>query len=234
VNPLKFIFNDFIDLVFPDNCSACDSVLFKGEEYICTRCRYNLPKTEYHISPEDENELTKKLWGRARIKYGLAYLKFTKKGSVQKLLHTIKYQNEKEIARTLGHWYGHDLQSSGLNNTFDLMLPIPLHKNKLKRRGFNQSEWFAKGLSESMNIPYSNDFIVRIAEKSTQTNKGRLERWENVDGIYKVQNGEVLKNKHILLVDDVATTGATFESCIEELNRYEVKDVSIAVIAVAR
>jgi ComF family protein len=225
------MFKDFLSLLFPDNCLACSEALNKGELSICTYCQYLLPKTNYHLS--QENELNKRFWGRVDIKYTLSYLKFVKGGMVQKMLYNIKYMGNKEGARVLGKWYGHDLYVADYQKEFDLLLPVPLHPRKLKKRGFNQSGIFAEGLSESLKVEFSENTLVRTSERTSQTNKSRFERWQNVDGIYKINNMSRIKEKRILLIDDVITTGATFESCAIELLRNGAKEVSIVVIASA-
>ena len=174
-----------------------------------------------------------KLWGKARVRYGLAYLKFSKGGSVQQILHHIKYKGVKEAAHLLGMWYGHDLCLTPIGKAFDLIIPVPMHKSKLRKRGYNQSDLFAQGLAESMEVQYSSQALERIQKGSTQTNKGRSDRWKNVDGIYQVRQPEEIYQKRILLVDDVATTGATFETCIEKLYEHGAKEISIGVIAMA-
>jgi ComF family protein len=225
------MFKDFLSLVFPDNCVACNEALNKGEITLCSSCQYLLPKTNSHLT--SENELNKRFWGRVDIKFALSYLKFVKGGMVQKILYNIKYAGNKEAARVLGKWYGHDLYLSDYQKQFDLLLPIPLHARKLKKRSFNQSSFFAEGLSESLKVESSDNTLIRISERTSQTNKGRFERWQNVDGIYKINNTSNIKEKRILLIDDVITTGATFESCAVELFKNGAKEVSIVVIASA-
>lgn len=132
------MFKDFLSLVFPENCLACSEALNKGESSICTSCQYALPKTNYHLYKE--NDLNKRFWGRVDIKFALSYLKFVKGGMVQKMLYNIKYMGNKEGARVLGKWYGHDLYLSDYQNQFDLLLPVPLHKRKLKKKRFQSKQ----------------------------------------------------------------------------------------------
>lgn len=190
-----------------------------------------LPKTNYHF--HKENDLSKKLYGRVPIRYGLAYLHFNKGGSVQKIMHHIKYKEAKEAATMLGNWYGHDLYKAGFTSAFDLIVPVPLHKKKLLKRGYNQSTCFAQGLSEGLTINYSEGVLERVKEQSSQTNKSRLDRWSNVKEIYQIKNGDEVKGKRILLADDVATTGATIEVCAQALLSAGAKEISIAVLAIA-
>jgi ComF family protein len=223
--------NDFFDLVFPDLCISCEKALLKGEKNICISCIHQLPKTDFHF--EQDNELCRKLWGRIPLKYGLAYLKFMKGSLVQNIMHHIKYKDAKEAAVMLGHWYGSDLYKAGFTEKFDLIVPVPLHKNKFKKRGYNQSACFAQGLSDGLAIDYSERILEREKEQSSQTNKGRLDRWHNVKEIYKIVDGVDLTNKKILLADDIATTGATIEVCAQELLKAGASEISVAVLAIA-
>jgi ComF family protein len=198
---------------------------------LCSRCRYELPKTNFH--KEDMNELNKKFWGRVDIRYALAYLKFHKGGIAQKILYQVKYQGKKDAARMLGQWYGQDLSDHGFQEKFDLIVPVPLHKAKLRKRGYNQSDSLAEGLSEGLNIDWSSSVLTRVEEKTSQTNKSRIERWDNVKTIYQVQEPEAVYGKKVLIVDDVMTTGATFEACAVEILDKGAKEVSVATLAYA-
>lgn len=139
----------------------------------------------------------------------------------------------KECARELGKWYGRELCQKDIHKSFDLLVPVPLHKKKQKARGYNQSDLFAEGLSISMGIPFNTEAMERVSERTSQTLKNRLERWNNVKDIYKVKEAMIIKNKHILLVDDVVTSGATFEACARELLNEGARAVSIVAIACA-
>ena len=179
------------------------------------------------------NELNKKFWGRVDIRYALAYLKFHKGGIAQKILYQVKYQGKKDAARMLGQWYGQDLSDHGFQEKFDLIVPVPLHKAKLRKRGYNQSDSLAEGLSEGLNIDWSSSVLTRVEEKTSQTNKSRIERWDNVKTIYQVQEPEAVYGKKVLIVDDVMTTGATFEACAVEILDKGAKEVSVATLAYA-
>jgi len=222
---------DFFDLVFPNICVSCENALLNGEKNICVHCMHNLPKTDFHT--REDNELSRKLWGRVPIQHSLAYLKFMKGGKVQNILHHIKYKEAKEAATMLGRWYGEDLYQFGFSDKFDLVVPVPLHEKKLKKRGYNQSSCFAIGMAESMQLDYSENALARVKERSSQTNKNRHDRWSNVKEIYKTKSESEIKNKKILLADDVATTGATIEVCATELLSAGAMEVSIAVLAMA-
>ncbi|MBC7921991.1 MAG: ComF family protein [Ferruginibacter sp.] len=220
---------DFVSIIFPEYCRACLGPLERNEPYICTTCRFSLPRTNSHLT--EMTALTHRFWGRVPIWHSLAYLKFTKGGTVQQLLHQLKYNDQREIGETLGQWYGFELTEHGFAEKFDLILPVPLHASKLRKRGYNQSDCFAKGLSEGMRVAWSPDVLRRTVATPTQTKKKRLERWQNVDAVFEVTNEDFLRGKRILLVDDVVTTGATLEACAQELYRVACAAVSIATIA---
>lgn len=212
---------------------GCNSSLVKGEEILCTRCLGELPKTNYHKSGASPINL--KLDGRIQIKYAWAFLKFRKKGIIQKLLHQLKYNHHPEIGLRLGMLYGKELMEDNLHQEFDLIIPIPLHPTRLRKRGYNQSALFAEGLSRSMQIPISNSISVRKKSTSTQTNKSKEERWENVKDAFALSQGdEVVRNKRILLVDDVVTTGTTIEACGQHLINAGCAQLSVACLAEAQ
>ncbi len=220
---------DFIALFFPEICFACDEALFHKEEFICTKCQFSLPKTNYH--QEQHNEVSKLFWGRANIETGASYYYFNKGTKVQNLMHQLKYKGQSALGRFLGKHYGKELMNSTLYQKVDIIIPIPLHKSKLKRRGFNQSDSFAEGLSESMGVEWQSGLLVRNIATTTQTKKTRFKRWENVDSIFEVTNPLSLAGKHILLVDDVVTTGSTLESAAQTLLKVSNTRVSIVTIA---
>ena len=209
---LGIIFKDFVALFFPNYCVACIAPLAKGEKHICTKCVFELPKTNYHL--EKENPISNRFYGKIEVKYVFSYLKFFKKGITQKLLHKIKYENQPEIAEMLGKWYGVDLKEIGMSDQFDLIVPVPLYKSKKRKRGYNQSDAIAKGLSESLGVPWSDRIVKRVVKSQTQAKKkDRLARWENVKNIFDVKNVEEVTGKRVLIVDDILTSGATLEAC---------------------
>ncbi len=225
------MFDAFLSLFFPSICLSCSKSLLNGEDCICTYCRYHLPQTIYHL--EKENPLIQHFWGKVPIHSAAAYYFFQKGEKVQHLLHQLKYQGRKEIGVKLGEIYGFDLKQSTLFNTVDLVIPVPLYLKKEKKRGYNQSTTFAQGLSKSMGITTDTDTLARVKHSETQTKKNRFSRWENVHEIFVIREGIHLENKHVLLVDDVITTGATIEACAQELNKIKNIKISIASIACA-
>jgi ComF family protein len=226
----KDILIDFVSLLYPRYCFACREGLVKGEETICSRCMLELPRTHYHL--DTENALYRRLQGRIPLKFAFAFFLFRKGGKVQHLLHALKYSNHPEIGETLGEVYGQELQQAGFNQKFNLIVPVPLHASRKRKRGYNQSEKFAAGLSKNLNIPFS-DALLRATKTETQTRKTKLKRWQNVSEVFQVKEPELIRNQDILLVDDVITTGATIEACSQVLIEEGCSSISIASIAYA-
>jgi ComF family protein len=188
-----------------------------------------MPRSNFHV--DLDNAFFRKFKGRIPVKYVMSFFKFTKGGAVQQVLHTLKYRNKPELGQLLGRIYGEELKLAGYATAFDLIIPIPLHSYKKKRRGYNQSEEFGKGLSEALDIQCSEEFLTRVTVTSTQTKKTRLKRWENVKEVFAIHRGDVLKGKRILLIDDVVTTGATLEAAGRQLVDAGCKELSIGCIA---
>jgi ComF family protein len=222
---------DFISLIFPRICAGCGNSLWKHEEVICRFCDYHLPKTNFH--DDGENPVTRLFWGRVAIEAGAAFLYFNKGNNVQRLVHQLKYKGRKDIGIWLGSQYGLELRFAGPFNTIEAIIPVPLHKKKYMQRGYNQSEQFAIGLSSAMNIPVDKYLLTRARATDTQTRKSRFMRYQNVREIFTINNPDPWRGKHLLLVDDVITTGATLESCIMALSEIPGVRISIACIATA-
>jgi ComF family protein len=222
---------DLLGLLYPRTCCSCDKALIRSENYICTYCRYHLPRTNYHLHAE--NPIHKLFWGRVPVDAAAAYLFFKKGGRVQHLLHSLKYGGMKELGELLGQLYGKELKASPEFSSIDCIVPVPLHPSKEKRRGFNQSQVFSEGLSNSMEKPLVLQNLNRTTQTSTQTRKARFARWQNVKEVFAVQDPSAFENKKVLLVDDVVTTGATLEACTRALRSSSGCGVSIATIAAA-
>jgi ComF family protein len=221
--------SDFISLIFPKICVGCGNSLWKNEELLCHLCAYHLPKTNFHF--EHENPVTRLFWGRVPIETGTAFLYFNKGNRVQRLIHQLKYKGKKEIGIFLGTQYGQELKHAPGFNSADAIIPVPLHKKKYMKRGYNQSEQFAIGLTGSMNIPVERHLLCRIKATETQTRKSKFRRYQNVHEIFSVNHPENWIGKHLILVDDVVTTGATLESCARALK--EIPDVKISIVCIA-
>ncbi len=224
--------SDFVSLFYPLTCVVCGNSLYRHETELCNRCYIDLPKSNFHF--QQDNPLARLFYGRVAIHRAASYYLFHKSGSTQKLLHALKYKNKPEVGNVVGKWYGDELKHAPGFSDAELILPVPLHKNKLKKRGYNQSTAFAAGLSESLGIAYTAELLLRTADTSTQTKKGRFERWQNVENKFSVSNPDWLINKKVILVDDVVTTGATLEACAAELLKTQGVSVSIATIAFAQ
>lgn len=221
--------NDFIALIYPRNCVSCGNSLFKHETEICNYCFLNLPKTNFH--KYSRNPVETVFHGRIPTQFASSFYLFHKKGGIQKILHQIKYKQNTELAKLVGQWYADDLKGVELLSDLAYIIPVPLHPKKFKQRGYNQSEEFAKGLSQKLNIPINNSVLTRSQHTSTQTKKSKYERWENVGEVFELNNPDILKNKHIAIVDDVITTGATIEACCQKL--LQIEGIKISVLSIA-
>ena len=219
---------DLLGIFFPKLCIGCNRTLLKNEEYICSTCNYHLPVTNYHL--QKDNPLEKIFWGRVNIENAYSFLYFKKGNITQKLLHELKYKGNKELGNFIGEMYGEKLQQN--LGDINCVVSIPLHKSKLKKRGYNQSDFFASGLSSQLKIENLSAFVCKKNANETQTKKNRYERWENVEKIFEVNNTAIFKDKHVLLVDDVITTGATIEACARSITDSTNCKISIASIAV--
>lgn len=222
--------HDFWGLFYPRICPACDNPLVRNEEFICTSCLMDLPRTNFHKDPE--NEVAQMFWGRVKVENATSFLYFQKKSKVQRLLHKLKYKGEKEIGEFLGRSIGNELKGTAFNDG-DIIIPLPLHPKKQKIRGYNQSEMIALGLGKALGKKIETGVLIRKIANSTQTRKHRYERWLNVEEVFEVVNHEKIANKHVLLVDDVVTTGATLEASAGELLKAENTKVSIITVAKA-
>jgi len=231
--PLPAIISDFVGLIFPRVCLACQDPLARGEDHLCTGCRAQLPYTDYHRLPPDQNPLARRFWGKLPVQHAFSYLRFQKHGRVQHLLHQLKYQGQQDVGRILGRWYGEELAGAGLRATFDLIVPVPLHARKLAQRGYNQADSFAEGLATGLGRPWQAEALRRVTNTKSQTRKNRVQRWENVETVFEVADPALVREQRILVVDDVLTTGATLEACCAVLLAAGAREVSIATIATA-
>jgi ComF family protein len=230
---LRALLSDFVGLIFPRICLACTEPLARGESHLCTGCRAELPYTDYHRLPPEQNPLGRRFWGKLPLRHALSYLRFLRHGRVQHLLHQLKYQGQREVGRALGQLYGAELHEAGLAADFDLIVPVPLHARKLARRGYNQAAVFAEGLAAGLQLPWSATALRRTAHTASQTRKNRAQRWDNVATVFEVGEATEIEGRRILIVDDVLTTGATLEACGAVLLAGGAREVSIATIACA-
>lgn len=222
---------NLLNLFFPKVCYACLSCLNDFEQDVCTSCRHDLPVTNFHNN--GDTHVLDVFYGRSKIENATALLYFEKKGIVQQLIHNLKYRNHERVGEFLGSWLGEELKSLDGYRHIDAVIPVPLHKNKLKKRGYNQVDKFAQEIAHALNVKYINNVLTKITNTSSQVNKKRLSRWYSKGEQFALQNGEELSNKHILLVDDIITTGATIEACIQVLQKAKNVKISVASMAIA-
>lgn len=225
------LLDDFLTLFYPRLCAGCQTSLVRGEKVICLGCLADLPKTGFEKIPD--NPVAQLFWGRAEICLATSFCTFDKGGIVQHLMHQLKYKNAREIGEKLGLIFGIDLKKAIPYQDIEILVPVPLHPKREHKRGYNQSSVIAGGISQAMGIACSTGNLVRNHYSATQTNKGRYERWENVKELFAVKYPELFAGKHLLLIDDVVTTGATLEACAQVLLKIPGTKVSIATIACA-
>ncbi|MDR9455948.1 MAG: phosphoribosyltransferase family protein [Salegentibacter sp.] len=224
------MFHDLLNLFYPKICNCCETELVTHETIICTSCLHELPLTNFHL--DNENTTKKVFSGRLSIENATSLLYFKKKGMVQQLIHNLKYRGNREIGNFLGQWLGEELAKIPEYTQIDAVVPVPLHRKKLKSRGFNQVEDFGKEVANSLESEYIDDVLVKKSATTTQTFKKRLSRWGSIDETFMIENPEKLENKHLLLVDDLITTGATMEACVTKLQKISGVKISLASMAI--
>ncbi len=222
---------DFAGLIYPPVCPGCSRPLFRNEKVLCTYCLHGLPRTNFHRFRENPVEQT--FWGRVLLEGATSFLFFSKGGKVQQLMHAIKYRNQKKAGFFLGELFGREIAHTEPFSACKLIIPVPLHPKKLRKRGYNQSEIIGRGMGKTMNIPVRTDILMRRLHSDTQTRKSRYNRWINVRNIFSLKNQGAIYGRHILLIDDVLTTGATLEACIQTLNVAGELKISVATLAYA-
>ena len=227
---LKEIKDAVLHLVFPHVCTGCGSDILSEESVLCMRCIDAMPETNFELHPN--NPVEKTFWGRLPLAAATAQFYFTKESLMQHLMHQFKYKGNRDLGLQWGRMMGEQLQRSG-RFVVDAIVPLPLFPAKEKRRGYNQATILCRGMAETMNIPVLDKVIMRPQHTETQTKKGRIERWKNMEGKFVLSNPEAIRNKHLLLVDDVVTTGATFEACGNELLKAENVTLSLASLCIA-
>lgn len=228
---IKRLAEDTINLLFPLLCNACGTHLHYGEKEICSHCLYDLPYTDFHIYPD--NPVAKQFWSRMPCNAAMAMLYFKKGNKVQQLIHSLKYKGKTETGKLLGHILAEKLRLNTAYSDISAIVPVPLHARKEKQRGYNQSLFIAQGIAEVFDVPVKNANLLRQKATSSQTKKSRYTRYENMDSVFEVKHPEELENGHILLVDDVITTGSTLEACGQALLNIGVEKISIATLAFA-
>ncbi len=226
------LFSGLVHLFFPHICPGCGSDTLQNDELICFRCFTELPFTKFESIRNNKTERI--FYGRTNVQNAMSLLYFSKDSIVQHLLHALKYNGDKELGNYLGRLMGKAIRNSSAFLNIDLLVPLPLFKEKEKKRGYNQSVILCEGMAIESGIPVAAaGSVIRTIHTETQTKKHRRERWQNVEGIFDIRNKEEFAGKNLLLVDDVITTGATLEACSSVLLEIPNVSVSVATLAIA-
>lgn len=226
---MKWI-DDIRELLFPRYCKVCGRRLMQNEQHLCIGCMLELPRTHYEEDPA--NELMQHFMEWPEVVRATAYFYYHKEGRYSNLIHHLKYYDHPETGTYLGRLAAKELEASGFFEGIDLIVPVPLSRKRLRERGYNQCDYIAQGIGETMGIATNSRCIERMTDTDTQTHKGHSERWRNTEGIFRVTDSNALRGKHILILDDVATTGATLHACISAV--LTVPDVRVSVFALTK
>jgi ComF family protein len=224
---VKEIRDSFLHLLFPHVCAGCGSDLLDKTMLLCLRCLYQLPVTNFERFAD--NPIEKIFWGRVPLHAATAQYYFSKGSIIQNLMHQFKYRTNRGIGILLGRLMGESIRQSG-RFPADGLVPLPLNSKKEKARGYNQAAVLCEGIAESLHLPVIGDAVIRPSFTESQTRKGRVERWKNIEGKFLLKDMDAIRNRHLLLVDDVITTGATLESCATELLKAGGITVSVAAL----
>ena len=223
---MKWI-SDLIDLIFPRTCVVCGELLSPQEKDICINCLSTLPKIEkIHL-----DEIEKSFWGKVEIERATSFMYYHKNSPYNNLIHRLKYKNRPDTGDRLAFLAAKEIAESGFFDDIDAIVPLPLSKRKMRQRGYNQCDYIAKGLSRATGIPVIKNAVKRLKSNETQTHKSRDERWQNVEGIFALSDATLLEGKHILLIDDILTTGATLASCAKSIQEGCQCKISIFTLA---
>lgn len=225
------LIDDVLSLLYPQVCAACGTLLYRNEEIVCLSCRVLLPKTGFE--KDENNPISRIFWGRIPFNSASACFFFSKKGKIQHLIHELKYKKNIDAGLFLGNETAKELSQSSLYQGIDFIVPVPLHPKKIQKRGYNQSEIIGQGMTELLGCKLNSTNLNRAVASTTQTKKSRFARWENVKDIFVLNRPEEFAGKHILLIDDVITTGSTIEACGRVLLQAPGIKVSVAAAACA-
>lgn len=227
--PIKKYFHHFLHLFYPHNCEGCGTDVIYHDYFICAKCLHALPETDFFSKPV--NPVEKLFYGRLPVTNAAAAFYFTKNSLLQHLLIQLKYKSNKEAGYFLGRMMGHALLQTERFNEVAVLIPLPLNPKKEHIRGYNQAAVICEGISEVWHRPVCTDAVTRVRFTETQTHQNRVSRWQNMEGVFRVTRPELIKNRHVLLVDDVITTGATLEACGSAIKEIEGTELSIASAA---
>lgn len=231
ITRLQSIARDARELFFPSLCAGCDQILNRDEQALCLFCQLNIQRTAFHDDPE--NAVEKALWGKVSIEAATAYARFVKDGILQSAIHQLKYRYNTNVGVELGSMLGYELKTSERFQGIDIIIPVPLHKSRKRSRGYNQCDFICRGLSEAMEVVWSEAHLVRNFYNVSQTGKNKFQRWKNTKALFSVRGAETIEGKSILLVDDVITTGATLEAAIRALANVKNSKIFVATLACA-
>jgi ComF family protein len=223
--------NDLLSLFFPPICLGCKGPVASENILLCTFCQANLPFTDFH--GKKDNKMEMRFWGRINIVHATAFLHFQKGSFVQNILHFLKYEHREDAGIYLGTWYGRILGESEVFRNVDWVIPVPIHKNRIKKRGYNQVEQFSRCIARQIGKEFRGDLLIRVKNSVTQTNRNREERFSHLEHTFLWKNKQELINKHLLIIDDIMTTGATFEACCRPIQNLEGVHISICTLAIA-
>lgn len=220
---------NLLNVLFPVFCNGCSNLLLKNENVICTKCLHNLPFTLHHQIKD--TEINKIFYGIIPFEFGASILYFTKKGIVQNLIHNLKYRNRQEIGTYLGDLYAKELIDLETIKSIDFIIPVPLHKKRLHERGYNQVTTFCKSIEKNLTIPVLDDVLVKKQHLKSVTDKSKEARLKHNENVFSIENKHKIEGKHILIIDDVFTTGATIEACAKEI--LKIKNTKISMLTMA-
>jgi len=227
---IKILLANFVSLLYPELCVICGEPLMENEKFFCFACFLKLPRTHYHLIPE--NQAIERLAGKVSLEKASAYFYYNKGGIAQKLIAEIKYRGNRNLGEWIGRYLAEDMIPSGFFQGIDYLLPVPLHRSKEKKRGFNQAEKIAEGIAQATKIPVETCNVFRAKANTSQTNKGVFDRWRNTQNLFTLKDPKLFEGKHILLIDDVLTTGATLEALAQSLLKSEDVKISILTLAI--
>lgn len=222
---------DLFHLMYPELCAVCGEALVRQEQHICMACLNAFPQTGFHTWPG--NEVERRFWGKVPVERGIAFFYYDKESALQQAIFQLKYRGEKELGTVLGRYAGTALAEAGVYDAVDVIVPVPLHPKKRAKRGYNQSEWIARGLAEKINKPMDTEHLAHQTENASQTHKSLFDRYLNMQGVFALTDPLAFAHKHVLLVDDVITTGSTLEACIQALLQSPGVKVSVFALAMA-
>jgi ComF family protein len=227
---IKTFFTNLVSLLYPELCVICGEPLVENENFFCYACFLKLPRTNYHLI--SENQAIERLAGKVSLVKASSYFYYSKGGIAQRLIAEIKYKGNRNLGEWIGRYIAKDMISSGFFKGIDYIIPVPLHRSKEKKRGFNQAEKIAEGIAQVTKIPLETNNVIRIKANTSQTRKGVFDRWRNTLNLFYIKNPELFNEKHILLIDDVLTTGSTLEAVAQSLLKSEGVKISILTVAI--